>query len=91
MAYDDLRDRHGSRANKENLKIPYLAAKESESGVIDAIRWLMDHGQLISFDVTETMVISNRRITQATDVVMEAVDLSHYSSAGTIISLSLNL
>jgi hypothetical protein len=80
MAYDDLKSRYGRRADKEYLQILYLAAKETESGVDDAIRWLMDQNQSISFDAVETIVITNQRIPQATDVVMEVVDLSLYDS-----------
>ena len=78
MAYDELRGRHGRRADREYLQILYLAAKENESAVDDALRWLMDQDQRISFDAVETIVLSNQQIPQVTDVVMEAVDLSLY-------------
>lgn len=80
MAYDYLRDHHRSRANKEYLKILYLAAKESETGVDDAIRWLIDQNHPIRFDAVEAIVITNQRIPQATDVVIDEVELSLYDN-----------
>jgi hypothetical protein len=80
MAYDDLRGRDGRRANREYLQILYLAARESESAVDDALRWLMDQGQPISVDAVEAIVLTNQSIPPATDVVIEAVDLSLYDT-----------
>ena len=80
MAYDDLRGRYGRRANKEYLQILYLAARESESAVDDALRWLMDQDQPISVDAVEAIVLTNQSIPPATDVVMEPVDLSLYDA-----------
>jgi hypothetical protein len=45
MAYDLLRKQDRLRAHKEYLKILNLAAKESESGVNEALRWLVAHEQ----------------------------------------------
>lgn len=42
MAYDLLRRQDRLRAHKEYLKILYLAAKEGESGVNGALRWLVE-------------------------------------------------
>ena len=80
MAYDELRGRYGRRANKEYLQILYLAARESESAVDGALRWLMDQDQPISVDAVEAIVLTNQSIPPATDVVMEPVDLSLYDA-----------
>ena len=80
MAYDYLKDHSPSRAAKEYLKILELAAKESESGVDDALRWLMDQDQPISFDAVELILITKQSIPEVTDVEIDAVDLSLYDS-----------
>jgi hypothetical protein len=48
MAYDLLRKQDRLRAHKEYLKILYLAAKESESSVNEALRWLLELEQPIT-------------------------------------------
>ena len=48
MAYDLLKKQDRLRAHKEYLKILYLAAKESESGVNEALRWLLELEQPIT-------------------------------------------
>ena len=80
MAYDDLKDHNQSRAAKEYLKILELAAKESESGVDDALRWFMDQDQPISFDAVKGILMTNQSIPEVTDVEIDAVDLSLYDS-----------
>lgn len=79
MAYDYLKD-HQSRAAKEYLKILNLAAKESESGVDDALRWLMDQDQPISFDAVEVILMTNQSIPEVTEVEIDEVDLSLYDT-----------
>ena len=80
MAYDYLKDHNPSRAAKAYLKILELAAKESESGVDHALRWLMDQDLPISFDAVEVILITNQSIPEVTDVEIDAVDLSLYDS-----------
>lgn len=80
MAYDYLKEHNQGRAAKEYLKILDLAAKESESGVDDALRWLMDQDQPISFDAVEVILITSQSIPEATDVEIDAVDLSLYDT-----------
>jgi len=80
MAYDYLKDHHSSRGTKEYLKVLNLAAKESEAGVDDALRWLMDQDQPISFDAVEVILMTNQRIPQITDVEIDEVDLNLYDN-----------
>lgn len=80
MAYDYLKEHNQSRAAKEYLKILELAAKESETGVDDALRWLMDQDQPISFDAIEVILITNQSIPEVTDVEIDEVDLSLYDT-----------
>jgi hypothetical protein len=80
MAYDHLKDHDQSRAAREYLKILDLAAKQSQSGVDDALRWLMDQDQPISFDAVEVILMTNQSIPEVTEVEIDAVDLSLYDS-----------
>lgn len=88
MAYDYLRDHRLSWANKEYVKILNLAAKESETDVDDAIRWLIDQDQAISFDAVESIVINNHRIPQATDIEIDGVDLCLYDNLLEVVEVS---
>jgi len=80
MAYDFLKVHHPGRASREYLKILYLAAKESETGVDDALRWLIDQEQRINFDTVESIVITNQFIPEATEIVIDEIDLSLYDN-----------
>ncbi len=80
MAYDYLKEHNQSRAAKEYLKILDLAAKQSESGVDDALRWLMDQDQPISFDAVEMILMTNQSIPEVTEVEIDEVELSLYDT-----------
>ena len=80
MAYDFLKVHHPGQASREYLKILYLAAKESETGVDDALRWLIDQEQPINFDAVESIVITNQFIPEVTEIVIDDVDLSLYDN-----------
>lgn len=80
MAFDFLKAHNPSRANKEYLKILYLAAKETESGVDDALRWLIDQGQPITAETVEIIITSDKNIPQATDVMVDDIDLRLYDT-----------
>jgi len=88
MAYDYLKDHHSTRGTKEYLKILDLAAKESEAGVDDALRWLMDQDQPISFDAVEVILMTNQRIPQITDVEIDEVDLNLYDNLLTAVEVN---
>jgi hypothetical protein len=75
-----LKDHDQSRAAREYLKILDLAAKQSQSGVDDALRWLMDQDQPISFEAVEVILMTNQSIPEVTEVEIDAVDLSLYDS-----------
>jgi Mu transposase, C-terminal domain len=80
MAYDFLKDRHPERGHKEYLQILYLAAKESESGVEDAIRWLLTHDHPISAGGIESILKRKQTIPPVTDVQVSGIDLSLYDN-----------
>jgi len=81
IAYDILRDAYSIRqANKEYLKILELAAKESESLVNDALRWLIHLEEEISFTNVKQVVDSKQQALDPTDVYIESVDIQGYDS-----------
>ncbi len=80
MAYDFLKDRHPERGHKEYLQILNLAAKESESGVEDAIRWLLTHDHPISAAGIESILKRKQTIPPVTDVQVSGIDLSLYDN-----------
>lgn len=60
------------------MKILYLAARESESAVDDALRMLIDKDMDISDEQVETLVRSNQPVPTATEIKIPAVDLTCY-------------
>ena len=49
-------------------------------GVDNALRWLIDQEQPISFDAVESIVITNQFIPEAREIVIDEVDLSLYDN-----------
>jgi hypothetical protein len=81
IAYDILRDAYSIRqANKEYLKILEVAAKESESLVNEALRWLIHLEEEISFTNVKQVVDSKQQALDPTDVYIESVDIQGYDS-----------
>ncbi len=79
IAYDDLKKRHvQSKAARQYLKILYLAARESETAVDDALRVLIDRNMDITDERVKTLVRSNEPVPTATEIHIPAVDLSCY-------------
>ncbi len=79
IAYDELKKRHSPKiATRQYLKILYLAARESESAVDDALRMLIDKDMDISDEQVETLVRSNQPVPTATEIKIPAVDLTCY-------------
>ncbi len=80
MAYDWLRRHRPSLAVKEYLSILELAARESESAVDEALRSLIAVGAPIGFETIAARVRSHTGPAQATDIVIDAVDLGVYDA-----------
>lgn len=79
IAYDDLKKGHSQKvATRQYLKILYLAARESESAVDDALRMLIDKDMNISDEQVEELVRSNEPVPTATEIKIPAVDLTCY-------------
>ena len=78
IAYDTLKEQSPATAHKEYLKLLYLAARETEVGVDDALRVLLNQEEPIDARVVKAMVLSGQEIPPVTDIVVDAVDLSAY-------------
>ncbi len=78
MAYDALKQSHGAGAVKAYLRILRLAARETESGVDDALRWLLDTERSITPEAVEEFVHRGQRIDPPTEVTVEPADVSSY-------------
>ena len=78
MAYDALKHTRPARAHKEYLQILRLAAHETETGVDDALRTLIDAEQPITAQSVEALVKSGQTPPPVTDVRIDAVDLGLY-------------
>jgi transposase len=72
IAYDSLKQA------KEYLKILYLAAKENEGLVDDAIRALFDTQQEITYEKVEAIVYSAQKVKPVTDVFIAEMSLFDY-------------
>ncbi len=68
MAYDELLLSNSPMANKEYLKILYLSAKETEEGVDNALRFLLDKGETITSEAVEDLVKIPHKIPAPTDI-----------------------
>ncbi len=79
IAYDVLRRQHGiKQANKQYLKILELAAKENESSVNEALRFLVNHADGVDFDAVYKIVKSKQQPPAVTDVFIGDIDLDSY-------------
>ena len=62
ITYDILRDQHGiKQVNKQYLKILELAAKENQTTFNEALRFLVNHADVIDFDTVKQMVESEQQ------------------------------
>jgi len=80
MAYDALSGIYGAKGDKEYLRILYLAARENEQRVDDALRVLLaDEGPLSACGV-EALVMSGAALPAPTRIAIAAVDLASYDA-----------
>ncbi len=78
MAYDSLRRENPLRANREYVGLLYLAARESETAVNEALRRLLEEEGAISLEAVRRIVQAGQKLDPAAEVNVQAVDLSHY-------------
>lgn len=75
MAYDALREAHPERGHKEYLEILYLAARQSETAVDEALRTLLASDRPVSQAAVEELVHRAEAVPAVTEVTVEEVDL----------------
>ena len=80
MAYGVLKRILPSRAHKEYLRILKLAARENESAVDEALRFLIDTEQPISLAAVEALVHEATTLPAPTDVHIDDIDLDRYDA-----------
>jgi hypothetical protein len=80
MAYDVLCERQPGRAAKEYLRILYLAARESETGVEAVLMELLAAGGHVDAAMVTERLRQHGQARQATEVTVAAVDLSQYDA-----------
>jgi hypothetical protein len=78
IAYDTLKEQSPATAHKEYWKLLYLAARETEVGVDDALRVLLNQEEPIDAMVVKALVLSGQEIPPVTDILVDTVDLSTY-------------
>ena len=78
MAYDALRESQPERGHKEYLGILYLAARQSETAVDEALRTLLASDRAGDRARCEELVQRAERVPAVTDVTVEEVDLSGF-------------
>ena len=75
MAYDALREAQPERGHKEYLAILYLAARQSETAVDEALRTLLDSDRPVTRAAVEELVHRAEAVPAVTEVTVEEVDL----------------
>lgn len=80
VAYDWLKQRQPARASKKYLEILYLAAKENETAVDDALRTLINQDQPIELNAVQALVYDQQKVVPATEVNIADIDLAAYDT-----------
>jgi len=75
MAYDALREAQPKRGHKEYLEILYLAARQSETAVDEALRTLLASDRPVTRAAVEELIHRAEEIPAITEVTVEEVDL----------------
>ncbi len=78
MVYDYFKETIPAKANKEYLKILNLAAKETETGVDEALRTLFENEKPLSSDAVKAILESENVTAPPEEVNIAEVDLCHY-------------
>jgi hypothetical protein len=80
MAYDQMLAHSPSQASRSYLALLQLAARETEVGVDEALRYLLDQTQPITLEAVKALVCAAQQIAPATMVVVTPVNLADYDS-----------
>lgn len=78
ITYDRLKRQNPLTANKEYVKILYLAATEGESRAEAAIRQILSQGTAMSSDAVKNIIAQDSNLPVFTDVYIQDVELTAY-------------
>jgi len=78
MAYDYLWEKNPGKAAREYLEILHLAARETESGVDKALRWLFENEIPVSLEVVKEMLETDNDLNPHQEVNVDEVSLFQY-------------
>jgi Mu transposase, C-terminal domain len=79
-AYDTLVEQQSGRADKEYVRLLYLASAEGEAKVEEALIQLLDQRQPVSEPAVRTILGGCTPLAEAAVIVVPAVDLSSYDA-----------
>lgn len=89
IAYDSLCASHApAKASKEYLRILQLAAQETETGVDDCLRYLINNEEFLDMDNVEKILHSEKQHEVATEVVIDQVSLNDYDQLLGVVGVS---
>ncbi len=80
LAYDWLHETSPTRADREYLEILYLAAHESEAGVDQALRRLIERERPINSAAVKTLLKEGQEALVLTEVIVAPVDLAGFDT-----------
>ena len=80
MAYDYLHDNNPSQASKEYTRLLYLAARESEEGVNNALRLLFKIEEEITVDAVVCILEKSDKKETTREVSIDKIKLSDYDT-----------
>jgi hypothetical protein len=80
MAYDAFCATGSGRAEREYVQLLHLAARETETGVDDALRVLLARPEAVTLEAVAELVQSGQRLPPATQITIAPVDLAAYDA-----------
>ncbi|MBN2254622.1 MAG: IS21 family transposase, partial [Deltaproteobacteria bacterium] len=89
IAFDMLKEQSPVQADKEYLKILYLAARETETGVDNALKMLINSERTISAEEVTRIVREDQQPKVIKDPVITEVDLKIYDGLLEAVAVSL--
>lgn len=79
MVYDQLRQQHASSvASRHYLAILEMAARESETGVDDVLRTMLDEGVVVDVEEVKQRLLAGDPVRPVTEVTVQEPDLNGF-------------
>lgn len=84
LAYDNLIAHSPAQGHKDYLEILYLASKESEAGVGQALESLIENQQAINMDAVRKILEVDTEKTSVADIQIDSINLYDYDEFLTV-------